>query len=104
MAGSRSAASELELPAEPRRNGRARLGERVLPLVASAASRLSLHVELEGGARVEDGAVFDELEIEVESGPVRLGRCRFAAEGGAARETVGDVVFLDDVYDCQGLI
>jgi extracellular factor (EF) 3-hydroxypalmitic acid methyl ester biosynthesis protein len=35
---------------------------------------------------------------------VRLGRCRFVAEGGAARETCGRLVFLDDVYDCRSLV
>jgi len=104
MAGSRSTANDLAPAAEPRRTGRARHGERVLPLVATAASRLSLHVELEGGARVENGAVFDGLEIDLDGGAAHLGRCRFAAEGGAARETVGDVVFLEDVYDCRSLV
>ena len=75
-----------------------------MPLVATAASRLSLHVELEAGARLENGAVLDEVDLDLDAGPVRLGRCRFDAEGGAARESVGDLVFLDDVYDCQSLV
>lgn len=104
MAASRSTASELTRPAEPQRTGRARQDERVLPLVATAASRLSLYVELEGGARVENGAIFDGLEIDLAGGPVRLGRCRFGAEGGAARESCGELVFLDDVYDCRSLV
>lgn len=104
MAGSRSTASDLATAAEPRRTGRAAHGARVLGLVASCASRLSLRVELEAAAPVPTGTVFDRLEIDLERGPVRLGRCRFTADGGAARDTCGTVVFLDDVYDCRSLV
>jgi extracellular factor (EF) 3-hydroxypalmitic acid methyl ester biosynthesis protein len=104
MAASRSTASDLAPAAEPRRTGRAEHAGRVLGLVATGASRLSLQVELQGGVRVPNGAIFDALEIDLERGPVRLGRCRFAAEGGAARETCGQVVFLDSVYDCRALV
>jgi extracellular factor (EF) 3-hydroxypalmitic acid methyl ester biosynthesis protein len=105
MAGSRSTASELAPAAEPRRIGRAEHGGRLIPLVATAATRLSLQVELQGGARLADGAVLEALEIEVGAGrTVRLGRSRFATEGGAERETSGRVVFLDDVYDCRSLV
>ena len=105
MAGSRSTASEL-VPAavEPRRSGRAEQGARSVSLVATAASRLSLQVELEGGVRLPDGSVIDAVELDLARGPVRLGRCRFVAEGGAARETCGRLVFLDDVYDCESLV
>jgi extracellular factor (EF) 3-hydroxypalmitic acid methyl ester biosynthesis protein len=99
MAGSRSAASEIAPAAEPRRTGRATQGGRVFPLTAAAASRLSLHVDLHGGARLEDGAVLD-----ADAGPVRLGRCRFVADGGAARESTGRLLFLDEVHDCRALV
>jgi extracellular factor (EF) 3-hydroxypalmitic acid methyl ester biosynthesis protein len=76
----------------------------VIPLAATGATRLSLHVELEGGARLEDGAVIEDLILDLECGTVRLGRCRFDATGGTARESHGDLVFLDDVYDCRALL
>jgi extracellular factor (EF) 3-hydroxypalmitic acid methyl ester biosynthesis protein len=76
----------------------------VLPLSAAASSRLSLHVELLGGVRVEDGAVFDAFELDADAGPLRLGRCRFATEGGGARESSGRVLFLDAVHDCRALV
>jgi extracellular factor (EF) 3-hydroxypalmitic acid methyl ester biosynthesis protein len=104
MAGSRSAASDVAPAAEPRRTGRAGHGARVLGLVATCASRLSLRVELESAATVATGTVFDRLEIDLARGPVRLGRCRFTADGGAARDACGTVVFLDDVYDCRSLV
>ncbi|HEY6004678.1 MAG TPA: hypothetical protein VIV57_17520 [Anaeromyxobacter sp.] len=47
-----------------------------------SASRLSLHIAFEGGARLADGTVLDWVELDAEH-RVRLGRCRFAAEGGA---------------------
>lgn len=106
MAGSRSTASELEPAAsEPRRTGRAEHGGRSVPLVATAASRLSLQVELGGGARLPDGAALDAVELDLGPGkPVRLGRARFSTEGGGEREGAGRVVFLDDVYDCRALV
>ncbi len=104
MAGSRSTASELAPAAEPRQTGRADHGGRAVPLVVTAASRLSLQVALEGAVRLADGAILDGVELDLARGPVRLGRCRFVAEGGAARETCGRLVFLDDVYDCRSLV
>ena len=104
MAGSRSTAADLAPAAEPRLTGRAELGGRAIPLVAWAATRLSLQVELESGVRLPDGALVDAVELDLPRGPVRLGRCRFAGEGGAARETFGRLVFLDDVYDCRTLV
>lgn len=103
MAASSSTASELAPAAEPRRSGRTEHGGRALAFTASAASRLSLQIALEGGARLADGSVIDWIELDLEQ-RVRLGRCRFAAEGGAAQEAVGRLVFLDDVYDCQSLV
>jgi extracellular factor (EF) 3-hydroxypalmitic acid methyl ester biosynthesis protein len=103
MAESRSAASEIAPAAEPRREGRALLGGQVLPLTATVSSRLSLSVEFHGGVRVESGTVFDALELDGETGPVRLGRCRFATDAGA-REGAGRVVFLDDLPDCRSLV
>ncbi|HEX9053128.1 MAG TPA: class I SAM-dependent methyltransferase [Anaeromyxobacter sp.] len=76
----------------------------MIPLVVTTASRLSLQVELQGGARLPDGTLLDALELDLERGPVRLGRSRFVAEGGAAMETCGRLVFLDDVYDCRSLV
>ncbi len=105
MAGSRSTASDLAPAAEPRRTGRAEHGGRTVALVATAATRLSLQIELEGGARLADGTILDALEIDVDEGrTIRLGRCRFAAEGGVERGGAGRLVFLDDVYDCRSLI
>lgn len=102
MAGSRSTASELTAAEEPRRSGRL-LGEgRVTPISASSASRLSLRVELE--APVPSGTLFDGVELDLDRGVARIGRCRFSAEGGAARATKGHLVFLDDVYDFRALI
>ncbi len=104
MGGSRSTASELAPPAEPRRTGRAEHGGRVLRLAVSWASRLSLRIEVEGGGALASGTVFEALEVDLDRGPVRLGRCRFTAEGGAARSAAGTLVFLDDVYDCRTLV
>lgn len=103
MAGSRSTASELVPTAEPRRDGRTEHGGRPLSFSAAAASRLSLQVAFEGGVRIPDATVLEWVELEGEQ-RVRLGRCRFAAEGGAALESVGRLVFLDDVYDCESLV
>lgn len=103
MAGSRSTASELAPAAEPRRPGRTELGGRPLALSAGAASRLSLEVAFEGGVRVPDGTVLEWVELDAEQ-RVRLGRCRFASEGGAAAAPAGRLVFLDDVYDCRSLV
>ena len=104
MAGSRSTASDLAPAADPRRTGRAEHGGRTVPLAVTAASRLSLQVELDSAVRLPDGAVLDGVDLDLDHGPVRLGRCRFVAEGGAARETCGRLVFLDDVYDCRSLV
>ncbi len=105
MAGSRSTASDLAAAAEPRRTGRAELGGRAIPLVASAPTRLSLAIELEGGVWLADGTILDAVEIDVDGGrTIRLGRCRFATEGGAGRDGAGRLVFLDDVYDCRSLV
>ena len=103
MAGSRSAASELAPAAEPRRRGRTELEGRPLSFSAGAASRLSLHVAFEGGARIPDATVLPWVELESEQ-RVRLGRCRFASEAGPAAGTSGRLVFLDDVYDCRSLV
>lgn len=76
----------------------------VLDLELSAASRLSLGIEVLGGGPIPDGAVFASIEVDVERGPLRLGRCRFAADAGAAHASRGRLVFLDDVYDCRSLV
>jgi extracellular factor (EF) 3-hydroxypalmitic acid methyl ester biosynthesis protein len=102
MGESRSAASEIAPAAEPRREGRAVLGGQVLPVTVAVSSRLSLSVEFHDGLRVESGTVLDALEVDAETGPVRLGRCRFEAGGG--REGAGRVVFLDDLPDCRSLL
>jgi extracellular factor (EF) 3-hydroxypalmitic acid methyl ester biosynthesis protein len=89
--------------AEPRRAGRTEHAGRPLAFEATTASRLSLRVEFAGGVRVADGTVFEWIEIEADQ-RVRLGRCRFVAEGGGSREPVGRLVFLEDVYDCRSLV
>ena len=102
MAGSRSAASELAPAAEPRLIGRVEHEGHSLALALTCASRLALGVHF-GAVRVADGTVFPGLDVEVEGGTLRLGRCRFAALGGE-RRVEGRLVFLDDVYDCRSLV
>ena len=104
MAASRSTASELAPAAESRRTGRAEHGGRTLRLSVSWASRLSLRIEIADGVALPSGTIFDALELDLDRGAVRLGRCRFTADGGAARDTCGILVFLDDVYDCRALL
>lgn len=103
MAGSRSTASELAPAAELRRSGRAELEGRPLGFSVGSASRLSLHVAFDDGMRVADGTVLEWVELEAEQ-RVRLGRCRFASEGGTPLAATGRLVFLDDVYDCRTLV
>jgi extracellular factor (EF) 3-hydroxypalmitic acid methyl ester biosynthesis protein len=103
MAALRSTVSELAPAAELRRRGRTELEGKSLAFSVGSASRLSLHIAFEGGARLADGTVLDWVELEAEH-RVRLGRCRFAAEGGAATGGMGRLVFLDDVYDCRSLV
>jgi extracellular factor (EF) 3-hydroxypalmitic acid methyl ester biosynthesis protein len=101
MAGSRSAASELAPAAEPRRVAKAERAGRALAVTILRASRTSLGAVFR--ERVPDGAEFEALEVEGDPA-VRLGRCRFSAEGGAEDERVGRLVFLDGVYDCGALV
>lgn len=68
------------------------LGDRKLPVRVTRASKLSLNVELEPGIR--DGSVFDRLTLQLSDREAILSRCRL--EGG-------QLVFLDDVYDCDAL-
>jgi extracellular factor (EF) 3-hydroxypalmitic acid methyl ester biosynthesis protein len=94
---------ESEGAPEARLAGRAELSGRVLPVSVAAASRLSLRVEFAAGATVADGAVLEALSLDVPSGPLRLGPCRYVADphpGGFA----GRLVFLRDVYDCRSLV
>jgi extracellular factor (EF) 3-hydroxypalmitic acid methyl ester biosynthesis protein len=100
MAGSRSAASD-RAAAEPRRRGWAERGDGTLAFVATLASPVSLAASFERPLR--DGEVLDMVELELGETRARLGRCRFVAEGGAAQETAGRLVFLDAVYDCRAL-
>jgi extracellular factor (EF) 3-hydroxypalmitic acid methyl ester biosynthesis protein len=102
MAGSRSAVSELAPAAEPRLTGRVEHEGRPLALALTCASRLAMGVDF-GSVRVADGAVFPWLDVEVDGGTVRLGRCRFAALAGD-RRAAGRLLFLDDVYDCRSLV
>ena len=78
------------------------LNGRPLAFSASSASRLCLHVTFDD-ARIPDGTELQWVELEVEQ-VVRLGRCRFTADGGAAEESTGRLLFLDDIYDCQSLV
>src|SRR6266545_3400164 len=102
MAGSRSAVSELAAAAEPRLAGHVEHEGRPLALTVTCASRLALAADF-GAVRIADGVVFPWLDVEVDGGPVRLGRCRFAALAGD-RRAQGRLVFLDDVYDCRTLV
>jgi extracellular factor (EF) 3-hydroxypalmitic acid methyl ester biosynthesis protein len=104
MAGSRSTASEL-VPAapEPRRTGRAHHGGRTLPFALISATRLSLEIALDDGALLADGATVEQVELELDRGAVRLGRCRFVASAGAG-DGSGRLVPLDDACDCQVLL
>ncbi|HET8541314.1 MAG TPA: class I SAM-dependent methyltransferase [Anaeromyxobacter sp.] len=74
----------------------------MIPLAVTGATPLSIEVELED--RLADAAVVEGVELALERGPVRLGRCRFVADGGAARDTVGRLVPLDDACDCRRLV
>ncbi len=58
----------------------------------SRASKLSLNVELEPGVR--EGMVFERLTLQLPDREAILSRCRYDA---------GQLVFLDDVYDCDAL-
>jgi extracellular factor (EF) 3-hydroxypalmitic acid methyl ester biosynthesis protein len=101
MAGSRSAASEIVTAAEPRRSAKVERGGRPHAVTIVRASHTSLGATFR--ERVADGTVFDALQVEAEP-PVRLGRCRFCADGGAAEDRVGRLLFLDGVYDCEALV
>jgi extracellular factor (EF) 3-hydroxypalmitic acid methyl ester biosynthesis protein len=104
MAGSRSAASEpLSSPVlGPRLPARLEHQGRPLAVEVGRATRLSLTVDA-GGARLADGAVFPGLEVLRGEEVLRLGRCRFSAQG-RERAAQGRLVFLDDVYDCEQLL
>jgi extracellular factor (EF) 3-hydroxypalmitic acid methyl ester biosynthesis protein len=103
MVALRSTVSDLAPAAEPRRRGSTELDGRPLAFSVGSASRLSLHVSFDNGTKLADGTVLDWVELEFEH-RVRLGRCRFASEGGAATGAMGRLVFLDDVYDCRSLV
>jgi extracellular factor (EF) 3-hydroxypalmitic acid methyl ester biosynthesis protein len=69
-------------------------GDRKIPVKVSRASKLSLHVITEPGSGVREGAVFDRLCLQLPDREAILSRCR--VEGG-------QLVFLDDVFDCDAL-
>ncbi len=102
MAGSRSAASELVSAAEPRRTGTVDHEGRTLAVTLACASRLALEADL-GAERVADGTEFAHLEVALDGGPVRLGRCRFLAAPGS-RGARGRLVFLDALHDCHAIV
>ncbi len=102
MAGSRSTASELAPAAEPRRAGRAHLGGRTVPFALLGATALSLEVEL--AEPLADAPALERVELDLERGPVRLGRCRFVPEGGAHRGARGVLVPVADTCDCRRLV
>jgi extracellular factor (EF) 3-hydroxypalmitic acid methyl ester biosynthesis protein len=104
MVGSKSAASEIAVAAEPRRTGRIEHGGRAIALEAVPDGRLALAVELGGGARLEDGVELPRVEVDVEGGTIALGRCRFTSERAGAASSSGRLVFVDDVYDCRALV
>ena len=91
------------LAPEPRRRGRTVFAGQPLAFSAGAAGRLSLAVSFEDGARLPDGTELQWVEVETAQ-VVRLGRCRFVTEGGAAEGAEGRLLFLDEVYDCRSLI
>jgi extracellular factor (EF) 3-hydroxypalmitic acid methyl ester biosynthesis protein len=102
MAVSRSAASELARPAQPRLEGSLEADGRVWPVAVAAATRLSFHVSFQG-ALPPDGADFDALVLAGDAGEVRLGRCRFLLDPGRHGHD-GRLIFLDDVHDLRVLL
>lgn len=79
-----------------------REGMRVAVTVG-AASRISLSVAFARGLEPPDGTVFERLVLELpERGPVELTACRFVAEP-AHEGWAGRLVFLQDVYELEGL-
>lgn len=67
-------------------------GDRRVQCRVSRASKLSLAVELEPGVR--EGMVFERLTLQLADREAILSRCRYDG---------GQLVFLDDVYDCDAL-
>ncbi len=80
-------------PPQPKLTGMLVSGDRRVPCKVSRASKLSLAVELDE-AGVREGTVFDRLEVELPDREAVLSRCRYEHE---------QLVFLDDVYDCEAL-
>jgi extracellular factor (EF) 3-hydroxypalmitic acid methyl ester biosynthesis protein len=93
---------ESEPAPQARLPGSVDVGGQTLPVNVAAASRLSLRVSLPPGAKVADGAILDGVSLDVPSGAVRLGTCRFVADPQPGFS--GRLVFTNDVYDCQSLV
>ena len=79
-------------PPSPWLPGLLERGERRVQCRVSRASKLSLNVELEPGVR--EGMIFDRLILQLADREAILSRCRYES---------GQLVFLDDVYDCDAL-
>ena len=79
-------------PPSPSLSGVLELGERKIPVKVTRASKLSLDAQLEPGIR--EGTVFDRLTLQLPDREAVLSRCRLEDH---------QLVFLDDVYDCDAL-
>ena len=80
-------------PPQPTLPGTLELGDRRIACRLTRASKLSLAVELnEPGVR--EGTTFDRLTVQLPDREAVLSRCRLEH---------GQLVFVDDVYDCDSL-
>jgi extracellular factor (EF) 3-hydroxypalmitic acid methyl ester biosynthesis protein len=74
-----------------------------IPLTVGAASRVSLSVSFPPGREPPDQTVLERLVLDVpDRGTAELSACRFVAEP-AQEGWAGRLVFLQDVYDFDGL-
>jgi extracellular factor (EF) 3-hydroxypalmitic acid methyl ester biosynthesis protein len=103
MAAFPSTAGDLAVAEEPRLRGALLAGGRAVPAAIASASRLALHVILDSGERLADGAALDGVSLEIRGAPVQLGRGRFLASA-ASHGTAGRIVFSENLYDCRALV
>src|SRR4029078_4623213 len=74
--------------------GQLEQGDKKIPVTVTRASKLSLGVIAEPGLGLRDGAVLHRSPLQLEDREAILSRCRFDG---------GQLVFLDDVFDCDAL-
>lgn len=73
------------------------------PVTVRLASATSLFVRFPFGNPPQSGDEFDALVVHLAEEPARLTRCRFVQDHGLPGQD-GQLLFLDDVYDCRALI